>query len=134
MVVFGMVLGHLRDPFQTLYSTSCLCGASITVNNQTPKGQQADPHVFVVRDGRVVRVDLEVLARQDDRVGVVVRGQTPRPARDAGDDGEDGDDGEGDDDGEDGEVSAALQLGDLVVVVGQTQLADGAAVEIATRR
>lgn len=87
-----------------------------------------DPHVFVVRDGRVVRVDLEVLARQDDRLGVVVRGQTPRPA---GDEGDKGDDGEN---GEDDEVSAALQLGDLVVVVGQTQLADGAEVEIATRR
>jgi RND family efflux transporter MFP subunit len=75
-----------------------------------------DPHVFVVRDGRVVRVDLEVLARQDDRLGVVVRSQTPQS------------------NGDNGKVSAALQLGDLVVVVGQTQLADGAAVEIATRR
>lgn len=75
-----------------------------------------DPHVFVVRDGRVVRVDLEVVARQDDRLGVVVRGPTPRS------------------NGGDDEVSAALQLGALVVVVGQTQLADGTAVEIATGR
>ncbi len=78
-----------------------------------------DPHVCVVRDGRVVRVDLEVVARQDDRLGVVVRGDTPQSNGDHG---------------ADDEVSAALQLGDLVVVVGQTQLADGTAVEIATQR
>lgn len=34
VVVFGMILGHLRDPFQAMYSASRLCRGSIVVANQ----------------------------------------------------------------------------------------------------
>ena len=30
------------------------------------------PHVFVVRDGRVVRVEVTVIARDADRLGITV--------------------------------------------------------------
>lgn len=34
VVFFGMILGHLRDPFQALWSASRLCTGSIMVTNQ----------------------------------------------------------------------------------------------------
>ena len=68
------------------------------------------PHVFVVRDGRAVRVALDIVARQGDRFGVTAN--TPW--------------GNGE--------SSALKVGDLVIIVGQSQVADGTAVEIANQR
>ena len=35
VVVFGMILSHLRDPFQALYSASRLCTGTMLVTNQT---------------------------------------------------------------------------------------------------
>jgi 2-polyprenyl-3-methyl-5-hydroxy-6-metoxy-1,4-benzoquinol methylase len=35
VVVFGMILSHLRDPFQALYSASRLCTKTVIVTNQT---------------------------------------------------------------------------------------------------
>jgi SAM-dependent methyltransferase len=34
VVVFGMILSHLRDPFQALYSVSRLCSGTVVVTNQ----------------------------------------------------------------------------------------------------
>lgn len=37
IVVMGMVLGHLRDPFQAIYSASRLCRDKIVITNQAPE-------------------------------------------------------------------------------------------------
>lgn len=37
VVFFGMILGHLRDPFQALYSASLLCRDTLIVTNSTSK-------------------------------------------------------------------------------------------------
>ena len=68
------------------------------------------PHVFMVRNGRAVRVAVEIVARQGDRFGVVA--DVPAP---------------------NGEMSG-LEVGDLVIVVGQSQLIAGTEVEIANQR
>ena len=68
------------------------------------------PHVFVVRDGRAVRVALDIVVRRGDRFGVAT--DTPW--------------GNGE--------SPALEVGDLVIIVGQSQVADGTLVEIANQR
>jgi len=68
------------------------------------------PHVFVVRDGRAVRVGLDIVVRRGDRFGVTA----------------DAPSGNGE--------SAALKVGDLVIIVGQSQVADGTLVEIANQR
>lgn len=68
------------------------------------------PHVFVVRDGRAVRVALDIVARQGDRVGITAAAPW----------------GNGE--------SWALQVGDLVIIVGQSQVTDGTVVEIANQR
>lgn len=106
---------------------------------------ERDPHVFVVRDGRAVRVDVEVMAREKDRIGIVVRKDTPDANAAAGTDpGSSGSIGNGSvgaglaDNGSGydapGGDRTSLQLGDLVVVVGQTQLGDGVEVEVAAQR
>ena len=41
VVLFGMVLGHLRDPFQALYSGARLSRESVIVTNQTPTFKHA---------------------------------------------------------------------------------------------
>ena len=68
------------------------------------------PHIFDVRDGRAIRVALGIVARQGDRFGVTadVPGASRNPS--------------------------VLEVGDLVIIVGQSQLTDGAAVEIANQR
>ncbi len=68
------------------------------------------PHVFVVRDGRARRVALGIVARQGDRFGVTAA--VPSANGDP----------------------PALEVGDLVIIVGQSQVIDGAAVEIANQR
>ena len=68
------------------------------------------PHVFIVRDGRAVRVALDIVARQGDRFGITADAPW----------------GNGE--------SSALEVGDLVIIVGQSQVADGTVVEIANER
>ncbi|MCI0684300.1 MAG: methyltransferase domain-containing protein [Gemmataceae bacterium] len=41
VIVLGMILGHLRDPFQALYGASRLCAGSIIVVNQATPLQRA---------------------------------------------------------------------------------------------
>ena len=40
VVMVGMILPHLRDPFQALYSASRLCDDTIVVTQQCPLGEQ----------------------------------------------------------------------------------------------
>ena len=40
IVMVGMILPHLRDPFQALYSASRLCNDTIVVTQQCPLGEQ----------------------------------------------------------------------------------------------
>lgn len=76
-----------------------------------------DPHVFVVRDNHARRVDLAVVARQDDRIGVVARELAESARR-----------------GQLRTGDGILQTGDLVIVVGQSQLTDGSAVDVTAQR
>lgn len=101
----GMVV-NVEIPYAQLDAIATVPAAAVLTPDQ-------DPHVFVVREGRALRFDLDVVTRQDDRVGVVARGGG----------------GAGSPTGD-----AALQLGDLVVTVGQTQLTDGAEVLITSQR
>ena len=41
VVFFGMILGHLRDPFQALFSGAKLCRDTIIVTNQMPRHESA---------------------------------------------------------------------------------------------
>ena len=63
-----------------------------------------DPHVFIIRDRFALRVDLDIITFQNGRAGVVPRGSTGSGSS---------------------EKDTVLQLGDSVVVVGQTQLVSG---------
>ncbi len=89
--------------------------ATITVPAAAVLTPDRDPHVFVVRDGKALRVDVEVVARERDRLGIVARGAGP---------------------GANGSATGPvpLRVGEHVVVVGQTQLADGVDVEVASQR
>jgi RND family efflux transporter MFP subunit len=103
----GMVV-DVEIPYDRLEAVATVPAAAVIAPDR-------DPHVFVLRDGRATRVDVTVMAREQDRLGVV--------AREA-------------EEGSNGALAAALplQLGDLVVVVGQTQLTDGTTVEVAAQR
>ena len=72
-----------------------------------------DPHVFIVRDQRALRVDLDIVAFQNGRAGVVSRGSTG-----GGSSGKD----------------TGLPLGDSVVIVGQMQLVSGDEVLITSQQ
>jgi len=113
-------------------------GAIATVPAAAVLTPDRDPHVFLVRDGRAVRVDVDIMARERDRFGIVLRGAAagggdPSPAETSG---ADSSETHLADNGGDGSAPAvgALRLGDLVVIVGQTQLGDGTEVEIASQR
>lgn len=94
-----------------------------------------DAHVFVVRDGRAVRVDVEVMARERDRFGIVMRATASVANGLSGNDlADNGPDDNGSLSAAPAGIGTSLQLGDLVVVVGQTQLGDGAEVEVSSQR
>ena len=107
----GMVV-DARIPYKELDAIPTVPAAAVLQPGEAP-------HVFIIRDGRVRRVDLEIVARDGGRIGVLPRAHGANgPASSAAANGD----------------SAELGLGDLVVVVGQSQLADGAEVEVAAQR
>ena len=56
VAVFGMILGHLRDPFQALYSVSRLVTNTIIVTNQTFKTEQPLAAFTPNRDNKIQSV------------------------------------------------------------------------------
>lgn len=101
----GMVV-NVEIPYAHLDAIPTVPAAAVLMPNQ-------DPHVFIVRDARALRVNLDIAALQNDRVGVVSRGSTG---------------------GGSSPEDIVLKLGDLVVVVGQMQLVAGDEVLIASQQ
>jgi len=113
----GMVV-DVHIPYANLEAVATVPAAAILMPD-------TDPHVFIVRDGQAVRVDLDIVARQDDRLGVTARGARVVPGATSS---------STPNGNNSGASTAPLRTGDLVVIVGQTQLVDGAPVEVATQR
>lgn len=108
----GMVV-DVRIPYARLDPIPTVPAAAVL----SPDG---DPHLFVVRDGRAVRLNLDIVARDDDHLGVLPRGYGDAARRGLP--------------AANGDGVTFLDTGEPVVVVGQTQLVDGDAVEITNRR
>ncbi len=101
----GMVV-NVEIPHTHLEAIPTVPAAAVLMPDQ-------DPHVFIVRDQRALRVDLDIVAFQNGRAGVVSRGSTG-----GGSSGKD----------------TGLQLGDSVVIVGQMQLVSGDEVLITSQQ
>ncbi|MFQ5743221.1 MAG: efflux RND transporter periplasmic adaptor subunit [Acidobacteriota bacterium] len=82
---------------------------------------EESPHVFLVRDGRATRVDLRVIARIGDRMGIGPADHAFAGASDTGG-------------SDDGDGPPFLQVGDAVVVVGQSLLRGNERVEVTSRQ
>ncbi|MDP6061157.1 MAG: hypothetical protein QGH33_19780, partial [Pirellulaceae bacterium] len=92
----GMVV-NVEIPHTHLEAIPTVPAAAVLMPDQ-------DPHVFIIRDRLALRIDLDIITFQNGRAGVVPRGSTG---------------------GGSSEKDTVLQLGDSVVVVGQTQLVSG---------